>query len=90
MFDSAQECTNAELAHKKKVEEEKARKAKLDEERKTRAKEVEAAYKTAVEAEKKYGELKKKFIEDYGSWHMTYKNTDDGITTFFNELVKYF
>lgn len=89
-YDSAAEAQKAEELHLKKLELEKARKAKLDEERKNRAKEVETAYQAALDAEKKYWEVKKKFIEDYGSWHMTYKNTDNGIATFFDELLKLF
>lgn len=91
LFDTAQEALKAEEIHQKKVDEEKAKKAKLDEERKTRAKEVEDAYKAAVDAEKKYADLKQKFIKDYGAFHMTYRdNGKDGWSTFFEEFLNLF
>ena len=86
-YETAADALKAEEIYNKKVEEEKAKKAKLDEERKARAKEVEDAYKAAAEAEKKYIELKQKFIKDYGSFHMTYRDDGkDGWSTFFEEF----
>ena len=45
--------------------------------RKTRAQEVEDAYKSAVEAQKKYLELRNKFVKDYGSYHTTFNEIID-------------
>lgn len=39
--------------------------------RKERAQEVETAYKVVVDAQKKYLDLRNKFIKDYGSYHTT-------------------
>jgi seryl-tRNA synthetase len=47
--------------------------------RKTRAQEVEDAYKSAVEAQKKYLELRNKFVKDYGSYHTTFNEIIDQI-----------
>ena len=63
---------------------------KLAEARKERAKEVEEAYKEAMEAQKKFYELRNQFVKDYGSFHMTVRNTqsmpsfmDDFFSMFF-------
>ena len=45
--------------------------------RKERAQEVEDAYKSAVEAQKKYLELRNKFVKDYGSYHTTFNEIID-------------
>ena len=56
-----------------KEEAEKQKKAELvQQERSVRAKEIESAYKTAVDDYNHYNELVNKFIDDYGSFHMTY------------------
>ena len=47
--------------------------------RKARAQEVENAYKSAVEAQKKYLDLRNKFIKDYGSYHTTINEIIDEI-----------
>ena len=39
--------------------------------RKVRAKEVEDAFKAVLDAQAHYTELKNKFIEDYGNFHVT-------------------
>ena len=71
VFDSKTECLEAETKYteEKKAKEEKQK--ELANTRKERAKEVEAAYDAVLEAQKKYAELRNKFIQDYGSWHMT-------------------
>lgn len=93
-----------EVAEKELADKE-AEKAKLSETKKIRAKEVEDAYKEVVEARKKardiireaddkYNELKNKFVEDFGSYHMTYSakdgkssiTVDDLIDSFFGSL----
>ena len=49
-----------------------AKKKELSDARKNRAKEVEDAYKARLEADKVYREKLNKFINDYGSFHMTF------------------
>lgn len=82
VFDTEKACLNAEEAViKDRAQKEAARKKeqeakkKLQEERATRAKEVEEAYKAAREANRKAEELMNKFVGDYGSFHMTLKDT---------------
>ena len=67
LYDTPEQLREGEkkAAEKKAAEELKAK------ERGNRAKEVEAAYKAINEAREKYEELRNKFIEDYGSFHMT-------------------
>ena len=100
-FETVDECVKAEKEYDEKVAAEKAAKekalaeakAKEDElvtKRKSRAIEVEAAYKASVEANKHYRDLLKKFVKDYGSFHMTLKTGDfnpfDGFEHFFDNL----
>lgn len=67
------------------------KKAEVEEKQKQRgerAKEVEAAYKAILEAQTKYAELKNKFIEDYGSFHMTVtEKTPTGKLSDLNDLI---
>ena len=65
VFDSVEDLENAE----KEQEEKKAHELALREEKKERAHEVEDAYK-------KYLELRSKFINDYGSYHMSLTEKD--------------
>ena len=91
LFETEKEAIEAEEAQRKANEEKTAKKQKLADERKARAKEVDEAYKAAVEAEKKYSELKAKFVKDYGGYHVTYKSNDgDHWSTFFEEMFKMF
>ena len=89
LFETAEDCAKAE---KTQAEAEAAKKAKEEEKaaaRKTRALEVEEAYKASVEAAKHYQDLLNKFVEDYGSFHMTVRSGDfnpfDGF--FFKNLL---
>ena len=89
LYDNEKDLIKAE---EKIAAEEQAKKAK-DAEKGKRAKEVEAAYKASVEAQNKFNELKNKFIEDYGSFHMTYtekkpavKASENSITDIFDYL----
>jgi regulator of protease activity HflC (stomatin/prohibitin superfamily) len=82
VFDTEEVCRKAEEAViKERAQKEAAKKKeqeakkKLQEERAARAKEVEEAYKIAREANRKAGELMNKFVADYGSFHMTLKDT---------------
>ena len=70
----------------KKTEEEKLKK----EQRAKRAKEVEEAYKAVIEANKVFNEKRNAFIKDYGSYHMTYSNTQDTINDIFETVFKFF
>lgn len=71
------------LELKKKAEAEEKQKQRGE-----RAKEVENAYKNVLEAQANYAKLKNKFIEDYGSFHMTLTNkTSDGSLTDVNSLI---
>ena len=77
-YDDVKACEAAEAefdAEMAKIAEEKK---KLAEDRKERAKEIEDAYKemqalnkAARDGEKRYIELRNKFVKDYGSFHMT-------------------
>lgn len=69
LYDTEKELVNAEAALiKAQADEEEKKKVRA-----TRAKEVEDAYKTLIAAQQHYTELKNKFIEDYGSFHMSIK-----------------
>lgn len=85
LYDSEKELKAAE----DELAEQEAEKAKLAETRKVRALEVEDAYKKTLEARKEarelikkadesYNDLLKKFVKDFGSYHMTYTKTDEG------------
>lgn len=76
VFDTEQECTEAENLYNQAQQEAEARQQALTEQRATRAKEVEDAYKTAVEAKKAYDKLLREFLNDYHSFHATFKNVD--------------
>lgn len=67
LYDTEMDLAAAE-AVAKKADAEKEAKSKA---RAARAKEVEDAYRAVMEANKHYNELKDKFVEDYGSFHMT-------------------
>ncbi len=58
----------------KALEEKNALELKKKEEKTTRAREIEAAYQEYADAYKKFSKLRAKFIEDFGSFHMTYRN----------------
>jgi len=76
IFDSAEACEEAEVAHDKAIAEAEAKKKALADERATRAKEVEDLYKAAVEAKKAYNIALQDFLKDYGSFHFTMKDVD--------------
>ena len=81
-FDSEKECVEAEEAHSKAIAEEEKRKAALVEERSNRAKEVEELYKAAVEAKQAYNDKLQEFLNDYGSFHATFRNVDPFFSLF--------
>ena len=68
MYDTEDALKTAEAAEAKK----KAEADLKSQQRASRAKEVEDAFKAAQAAFDKYTELRNKFVEDYGSYHMSY------------------
>lgn len=81
VFNTADECASAEKEYDDKLAAERIKREELTNTRKARAKEVEEAYKAASKAYDNWLELRNKFIEDYGSWHMTI-STRDGTDLF--------
>ncbi len=71
-YTTVDECLEAEKKHDEAIAVKEAKKKELSETRKVRAKEVEDAYKARIEADKVYREKLNKFINDYGSFHMTF------------------
>ena len=88
-YPSVEDCLKAEKAFDEKKSKEEAEKAKLAETRKIRAKEVEDAYADIKAAQKKYMELRNAFVKDYGSFHMTFSNSDPNFDTFFNDFFTF-
>ena len=70
-YESVEACLEDEKKFDREVEEAKNKKKALANTRKERAKEVEDAYNARLEADKLYREKLNKFIDDYGSFHMT-------------------
>ena len=89
VFENEKDCLNAEKEYEAKVEEDEKRKKELADSRKIRAKEVEDAYKAIIDAQKHYNNLKNKFVEDFGSFHMTFSTTDD-FHSLFSDLFRIF
>lgn len=70
-FDTEEACLQAEKEYAEKIAAQKEAEQKLKNEKAARAKDIENAYKAYKDAEKKYLELRNKFVEDYGQYHMT-------------------
>ena len=70
-YESVEACLEDEKKFDREVEEAENKKKALANTRKERAKEVEDAYNARLEADKLYREKLNKFIDDYGSFHMT-------------------
>lgn len=70
-YETVEDCLADEKKFDLAVEEEENKKKKLTNARKERAKEVEDAYNARLEADRLYREKLNKFIDDYGSFHMT-------------------
>lgn len=87
-FDTEKECRAAEDQYERKIAEAKRKEQEISNERKARAKEIEDAYKEVHEAQRKYNILLHKFIEDFGSFHMTFSCEDEGDT--FEDLFNLF
>ena len=88
-------------AAEKALAEQEAEEKHEAEVKRTRAKEVEDAYleyenvkeqafKQIAEAEKKWIELRDKFAETYGGYHMTYVNDNGKKQVTFDDLVRSF
>lgn len=96
-YKTVKELEEAEKA----LAEQEAEKTKLADIKKARAKEVEDAYleyenvkeqafKQIADAEKKWIELRDKFAETYGGYHMTYVNDNGKKQVTFDDLVRSF
>ena len=85
-FDTEKECVEAEETAAKAAAEAQAKAEELKAARKERAQEVEDAYKAIREAQKKYSELLRNFVKDYGSYHFSYteKNPNDWFFSFWD------
>lgn len=70
-YESVEECLEDEKKFDREVEAAENKKKELANTRKERAKEVEDAYNARLEADKLYRDKLNKFIDDYGSFHMT-------------------
>ena len=70
-YETVEDCLADEKKFDLAVEEEENKKKELANARKERAKEVEDAYNARLEADRLYREKLNKFIDDYGSFHMT-------------------
>ena len=82
VFNTENECLEAENKHSKALEAAEAKKKALADERATRAKEVEDAYRAAAAAKCEYDRLLREFLKDYGSFHATFKNIDPFFSIF--------
>lgn len=89
-YNSEKECLEAEKVFVETEKKKKAAEEKKAAERTKRAKEVEEAYQTAVNANKAYRDVLNKFIDDYGSFHMTYSDTNNLIDDVFNSVFRFF
>lgn len=76
-FEDKEACEKAEAEYNEKH----ALEIKKKEERTKRAKEVEEAYAN-------YIKLRDEFVKDYKEYHMTYRDTSDGIETLFDYFFK--
>lgn len=83
LYESAEECANAEAEAVKAEEEKKLAEQKKAETRKARAKEVEDALKAATEARAKYDKLLRDFCKDYGAFHYSFDGKDPDIFDIF-------
>jgi hypothetical protein len=83
LYDSEEKLREEETAFDAKQAKIVAEKKALAEARKERAAQIEAAYKEwqdkeaeAYESKKNFLEMRNAFIKDYGSFHMTVRNTE--------------
>lgn len=99
MYEDVDACLAAETEYKEKLTKQEEEKKAKETERKKEADNVVALYNAVKEAEQERGkrydayiEARNKFINKYGSFHMTYSTAENGtfpdfvsnfITTFF-------
>lgn len=76
-YDNVEACALAEKLEKGKIAKQEAEKKVLAEKKAERAKEVTEAYKAVREAQKNYDELRNKFVQDYGYFHMSFTDPDE-------------
>lgn len=93
-YDSAEKCqADEKRLLEARAKDEAEAKAKA-EKRAARAKDVEAAYQMMQEAAANYNKLVAEFIKDYGSFHMTWSNTNNaddlGMNNLARSLFKFF
>jgi len=88
-YTTVEECLKDEKKYDEEIAVKKAKKKELSDARKNRAKEVEDAYKARLEADKVYQEKLNKFIEDYGSFHMTFDTKLENPVNFFDFLYNF-
>ena len=89
-YDSADTCASEEKSAKEKIEKQEAEKKALTEAKATRAKEVTEAYKAVREAQKHYDELRNKFVQDYGYFHMSFTDPDEKTPfSFFEDIFRF-
>ena len=89
-YETIDECLADEKKFDEKVALKEAKKQELANARKERAKEVEDAYKKRIEADKNYRSLLNKFIDDYGSFHMTFDTELEDTFSFFDFLDNFY
>ena len=89
-YDSEKDCLEAEKIFKEEEKKKKEAEEKKAAERSERAKEVEKAYEKVVEANKAYRDVLNRFIKDYGSFHMTYSDTNNLIDDVFDSVFRFF
>ena len=75
LYDSVEACEKAESERKQKLDEAEAKKKALNETRASRAKEIEELYKNLTNAQEAYTKALAAFVKDYGSFHMTIRNS---------------
>lgn len=75
-FELKEQENREKIRKEREAAEAKAKKEKEVAERKVAADKVEAAHKAMVEAQKVYRDELNKFIETYGSFHMTWNSND--------------
>ena len=85
-YATVEECLEDEAKYDEMIAKKKEEAERKSAERKERAKEVDEAYLAEKEAERKYVELRNKFVKDYGSFHMTYSTTEKPLT--FEDIFK--
>ena len=77
-YDVSEEAEKEEAKEAEKT----ALELKKKEQKAAKAKEIEKAYQDYIDAYEHYADLRDAFIEEYGSFHMTYKNNVPKVSDF--------